>query len=100
MTFFDIKVVSFDIKVANCKKCAENNTRMHQASDLDFWKEMAKEEVPPPPIVGGGMVHAFGVKKGNKGGGEWLPLPETVRRRPCFPFCRDGRPTIPPILIG
>ena len=100
MTFFDIKVASFGIKVANCKKRAEKNTRTHQASELDFWKNLAGEEVPPPPVVGGGMVRAFGVKKGNKGGGECLPSPETVRCRPCFPFCRDGRPTIPPILIG
>ena len=70
MTFFDIKVASLGVKVANCKKRSEKNTRTHQASELDFWKILAGEEVPPPPIVGDGMVRAFGEKKGSKCGGE------------------------------
>jgi len=42
-------------------------------------------EIPPAPVVACGMVRrARGVKKGNKGGGERLPLTETVLCRPCF----------------
>ena len=52
--------------------------------------ERGGKEIPPPPIVGGGIVRRIRNKKGNKGGEECLPLSETVRCRPCFPFLSQG----------
>ena len=41
MTFFDMKVVLFVIKIANCKKRAKPNGGAHRAELMDFWKKMA-----------------------------------------------------------
>lgn len=54
--------------------------------------ERGREEIPPPPVGGGGMVRRIRDEKGNKGGGECLPLPEVVRCRPCFPSCATCKP--------
>jgi hypothetical protein len=55
----------------------------------------SEAEIPPAPDVACGMVRRARGEKGNKGGGECLPLPETVRCRPCFSSYRNGRTTIP-----
>ncbi len=41
MTFFDVKVADFVIKMSNCKKCAKPNGGAHRAELKDFWKNMA-----------------------------------------------------------
>ena len=43
MTFFDVKVADFVIKMSNCKKCAKPNGGAHRAELKDFWKNMAKK---------------------------------------------------------
>jgi len=48
-----------------------------------------------------GMVHACGRGEGEtRAAGNTLPLPDTVPRRPCFPFYPHGAPTIPPTPGG
>lgn len=41
MTFFDVKVADFVIKMSNCKKCAKPNGGAPRAELMDFWKNMA-----------------------------------------------------------
>jgi len=60
-----------------------------------FFGDPEKMEIPPAPDVACGMVRRARGEKGNKGGGERLPLPDAVRCRPCFHSCRNGRTTIP-----
>ena len=41
ITFFDIKVVNFILKVANCKKYARRKARSFQVKRVNFWKNLA-----------------------------------------------------------
>lgn len=40
MTFFDIKLAIFVIKLASCKKCAKLTKVAHRALQLEFWKNL------------------------------------------------------------
>ena len=40
MTFFDIKVVEFDIKIASCKIMHKENVCTYRADRVDFWKNL------------------------------------------------------------
>lgn len=41
MTFFDIKVAEFVIKVANCKKHTKQKEAMCRVGWMGFWKNLA-----------------------------------------------------------
>ena len=80
MTFFDIKVAEFVIKVANCKKYAKPKEVMCRMGWLEFWKNLAARSAgasqtllpttPPyghPPREGNEGV-AVGRDKGTRNG--------------------------------
>jgi hypothetical protein len=39
MTFFEVKVADFEVKMAKCKKSAEIMARAYWESWVEFWKK-------------------------------------------------------------